>query len=202
MYLTKPTESRTKFRSLLLHFSTWCEGFIIPPAAYRDFYWSSTRSRCLLLIKKLPVGSLLSHPCGFTNSVVWNTYIVIFMKPSKRQARSRWVAAGIGWSRFRKLQPLLQLRTNEINSGSVRATVANEIYMKLRIRMASSRSGSFAKRWFLGRNKMKRMSAREGILFKEKNLTHFILNYWKFWNIGKGGGELNLQLKRWEVCNN
>ena len=130
------------------------------------------------------MGSLLSHPCGFTNSVVWNTYIVIFMKPSKRQARSRWVAAGIGWSRFRKLQPLLQLRTNEINSGSVRATVANEIYMKLRIRMASSHCGSFAKRWFLGRNKMKRMSARQEILFKEEESHAFyfkllgILEYW------------------------
>jgi len=105
-----------------------------------------------------------------------HTYIVIFMKPSKRQARSRWVAAGIGWSRFRKLQPLLQLGTNEINSGSVRATVANEIYMKLRIRMASSHSGSFAKWWFLGRNKMKRMSARQEILFKEEESDTLYFN--------------------------
>jgi hypothetical protein len=34
--------------------------------------------------------------------------------------------------------------------------------------MASSHSGSFAKRWFLGRNKMKRMSARQETLFKEE----------------------------------
>jgi hypothetical protein len=119
-----------------------------------------------------------------------HTYIVIFMKPSKRQARSRWVAAGIGWSRFRKLQPLLQLRTNEINSGSVRATVANEIYMKLRIGMASSHSGSFVRRRFLGRNTVKRMSARQGVL----STGQLFLNCWEFKNFWGGGGGKNLQL--------
>jgi hypothetical protein len=36
--------------------------------------------------------------------------------------------------------------------------VANEIYMKLRIEMASSHSGAFAKTWFLGTNGRKRKS--------------------------------------------
>jgi hypothetical protein len=50
--------------------------------------------------------------------------------------------------------------------------------------MASSHSGSFAKRWFLGRNKMKRMSARQEIIFKgeESDTLYFnllgILEYW------------------------
>jgi hypothetical protein len=38
------------------------------------------------------------------------------------------------------------------------ATVANEIYMKLRIEMASSHSGAFAKTRFLGTDGRKRKS--------------------------------------------
>jgi len=51
--------------------------------------------------------------------------------------------------------------------------------------MASSHCGSFAKRWFLGRNKMKKMSARQEILFKEEvpHALYFkltgILEYWE-----------------------
>jgi hypothetical protein len=74
--------------------------------------------------------------------------------------------------------------------------------------MASSHSGSFAKRWFLGSNKMKSMSARQEILFKdeESHKLYFkllsIVEYWKGGGGWMGWGWGNLLLKRWKVCSN
>jgi hypothetical protein len=166
------------------NFRLWFHGFIPKSIACRGCKWS----RRPLLSKWLLVSDLVSR-------VAWNTYIVIFMKPPNGKRGHAgcgwgWVAAGTGWSRFRKLQPLLQLGSNEIKSGSGTATVANEIYMKQRIRMASSHSGAFAKTWFFRKKKkeMEKWWAGFADFILETETSHLIfLLIVKFWN-RKGGG--------------